>query len=268
MVTILSTSNHPNARWTSTLILLFIGQIALLIYLLYAKGIILNSTTTISDDNAISTDSVNNNNDNNLEHLQVKPGAITEWVKQIDDAHQKVLRMREHIEQAESERNDKKDELQKKVDELKKQIEETEQKARDMKDKAGEAEDRMRHKQKRNYRNPEQIKKLDPVESVTIERTVHTVYGLWDDGKEPNTENWDKWKVHHPNFNTIIHTKKESDQLIAQNFTWLKPIYDIINPIEKADLLRLIYVYAYGGIYADLDVGPSANFEDHLKKAG
>ncbi|KAJ3327339.1 hypothetical protein HDU76_011972 [Blyttiomyces sp. JEL0837] len=104
---------------------------------------------------------------------------------------------------------------------------------------------------------------------LEMEKTVHTIYGLWDDDTPPNTENFDLWETTHDNtYKLIIHNKTECDNLVSEKYPWLQHIYDAITPIERADLLRLLFIHTYGGIYADLDLKPKSNIEMALRKNG
>ncbi|KAJ3330023.1 hypothetical protein HDU76_006646 [Blyttiomyces sp. JEL0837] len=119
-----------------------------------------------------------------------------------------------------------------------------------------------------NWRLPNLPPKLPPTSEVFIETTVHTIWGLFDDGHKPNTSIFEYWKLQNPDYQTIIHTKEDCDELVSSKYAWLQDIYEEMSPIEQADLLRLLVVHAYGGIYADLDVYPSTNFTNTLMEAG
>lgn len=82
-------------------------------------------------------------------------------------------------------------------------------------------------------------------------KTVHTIYGLWSasDDKIPmkDLESWQKWNA---DWELVIHGREESDALVgSEAFKWLQPIYKKANKIQQADLLRLLFVYEYGGVY-------------------
>lgn len=100
-------------------------------------------------------------------------------------------------------------------------------------------------------------------------RTIHTVYGLWDDGASVPMKQLDTWKEMNPDWQLIVHDKDESDKLVGSpDFKWLEPLYQESTTIQKADLLRLLFVYTYGGIYTDVDVSCSKSVEVALCNAG
>lgn len=85
-------------------------------------------------------------------------------------------------------------------------------------------------------------------------KTVHTIYGLWSSDDQVPMKDLDTWKQHNPEWTLTIHNRKDSDDLVKEKFKWLQPIYENASKIQQADLLRLLFVYEYGGIYADVDV--------------
>ncbi|KAJ3329395.1 hypothetical protein HDU76_008000 [Blyttiomyces sp. JEL0837] len=155
--------------------------------------------------------------------------------------------------------NEEMEDLKKRMEEASKKVQEYEKKLRDADQPFEEI----------NWRLPELPKKLEPTQGpIVLTRTIHTIHGLWDDGKEIKTEFLDKWKDQNPDFNVTIHRRQECDQLVANDYDWLQSLYDSMSPIEKADLLRLLFVHKFGGVYTDLDVNPRASLEDTFKSAG
>ncbi len=87
----------------------------------------------------------------------------------------------------------------------------------------------------------------------TFYKTVHTIYGLWSADDQVPMKDLDTWKQHNPDWTLTIHNRKDSDDLVKEKFKWLQPIYENASKIQQADLLRLLFVYEYGGIYADVE---------------
>lgn len=98
-------------------------------------------------------------------------------------------------------------------------------------------------------------------------KTVHSVYGLWDTGAIPPTLLAD-WRAMNPTWDVVIHDRAESDALVEKEFPWLLDLYRNALPIHRSDLLRLLFVYVYGGLYIDCDVRASRPIEAVLFESG
>ncbi|GBG34369.1 Inositol phosphoceramide mannosyltransferase 2 [Hondaea fermentalgiana] len=96
------------------------------------------------------------------------------------------------------------------------------------------------------------------------------IHQQWKDTHitNPKYEMWSKrWKTlfPEPEFKHILWTDETQRELIAEHFDWFLPYYDGYKfNIQRADASRYFIMYAYGGIYADLDYEPLVNFWDHL----
>ena len=65
------------------------------------------------------------------------------------------------------------------------------------------------------------------------------------------------WKRLHPEFTYILWTDDDNRLLVQKYFPWFLPAYDMFpRKIMRIDIIRCIYLYRYGGLYADLDVIP------------
>ncbi|CAF0778515.1 unnamed protein product [Rotaria sordida] len=59
----------------------------------------------------------------------------------------------------------------------------------------------------------------------------------------------------HPNYEYHLWTDKDARRLIEKEFPCLLSTYDSYSyDIQRADIIRLIALYIYGGIYLDLDI--------------
>jgi len=64
-----------------------------------------------------------------------------------------------------------------------------------------------------------------------------------------------------PEYKHEMWTDARMRDLIATKFPWFLEAYDgYAYPIQRADAVRYFILYAYGGLYADLDYEPLANF--------
>ncbi|KAG6012558.1 hypothetical protein E4U54_007455 [Claviceps lovelessii] len=58
----------------------------------------------------------------------------------------------------------------------------------------------------------------------------------------------------HKDWEWVIWTDEDNLRLVQQHFPWLEEVYNALpGPIYRADLSRYLYMYIYGGVYADLD---------------
>jgi mannosyltransferase OCH1-like enzyme len=59
---------------------------------------------------------------------------------------------------------------------------------------------------------------------------------------------------HNPTYRHVLWDDHDNRKFIAQRFPWFMDIYDGF-PMEifRADVIRLFFLYTYGGFYADLD---------------
>jgi len=62
------------------------------------------------------------------------------------------------------------------------------------------------------------------------------------------------WKTVMPDWDHVFHTDADNDALVASDYAWLLPTYRGMSAIQKADLIRYMYMHRFGGVYADLDV--------------
>lgn len=62
------------------------------------------------------------------------------------------------------------------------------------------------------------------------------------------------WKTIQPSWGYRLHTDADNAALVAEQYPWLEPTFARLSHIQQADVARLLYMHAYGGVYADLDV--------------
>lgn len=61
-----------------------------------------------------------------------------------------------------------------------------------------------------------------------------------------------------------LWTDDDNDELIRVQFPEFYNFYLTLRPIDKADFARFLYIYQYGGIYADVDVVMFRKIDDVL----
>ncbi len=89
---------------------------------------------------------------------------------------------------------------------------------------------------------------------MLIEKQIHQI---WVGSKKisNNLLNASKsWKRYNPDYSYRLHKTKDCVDLISKHYPQYLNIYESLYlPVQKADLVRYIIIYHYGGIYADLD---------------
>jgi len=62
-------------------------------------------------------------------------------------------------------------------------------------------------------------------------------------------------KKMHPDWEIRIYDEDDANNIIDQFFPYLKPVYNSYShTVQKADILRIILVYLFGGFYMDMDM--------------
>lgn len=77
------------------------------------------------------------------------------------------------------------------------------------------------------------------------------------------------WRELHPNWKYILWTDEMNLGLVEEHFKWFLPIYNEF-PLEilRADSARYMYMYKFGGLYADMDFRALKPMESLLKGTG
>ncbi|KXS09870.1 glycosyltransferase family 32 protein [Gonapodya prolifera JEL478] len=64
----------------------------------------------------------------------------------------------------------------------------------------------------------------------------------------------ESWRLRNPSYGYLLSTDASNRLLVAQHFPSFLPVYDAFDrEIYRADSVRYVYMYALGGMYADLD---------------
>ncbi|KAI9199485.1 nucleotide-diphospho-sugar transferase, partial [Polychytrium aggregatum] len=85
----------------------------------------------------------------------------------------------------------------------------------------------------------------------------HIIHQSWKNQTLPKKfARWaDSWKQHHPDWIYILWTDEMNRDLVQREFPWFLSTYDALpHNINRADAARYLYMYQYGGVYADLDM--------------
>jgi mannosyltransferase OCH1-like enzyme len=90
-------------------------------------------------------------------------------------------------------------------------------------------------------------------ESTTVPKIMHQ---SWRTKELPlKFRKWsDTCKLMHPEWTHILWTDEDNRQMVADFFPYFLPIYDNFPAgIFRADVVRYMYMYLFGGVYIDLD---------------
>jgi mannosyltransferase OCH1-like enzyme len=96
----------------------------------------------------------------------------------------------------------------------------------------------------------------------TIPKIIHQSWKSNSPIPDDNKDSVDAWKNLHPDWQYILWDDDMNRELVVKEFPWLLRTYDTYTKeIFRADLSRALYMYAYGGVYADLDMEPLKPFD-------
>lgn len=87
-----------------------------------------------------------------------------------------------------------------------------------------------------------------------IEKIIHQTWKSTDIPQ--HYVKWIKtWTKNHPDWKYMFWTDESARKLIADKYSNLLPAYDsYLENIRRADAMRYVILYEYGGIYVDLDM--------------
>ncbi|EXJ79109.1 hypothetical protein A1O3_08610 [Capronia epimyces CBS 606.96] len=108
---------------------------------------------------------------------------------------------------------------------------------------------------KAKYLTPRQL--MDRPISKDLQTIPRIFHQSWTSTQLPaKFEHWsESCRAAHPNWEWVLWTDEDNEALVRMHFPWLLQTYqDLPGVIYKADLVRNIYMYMFGGVYADLDV--------------
>ena len=93
------------------------------------------------------------------------------------------------------------------------------------------------------------------------------IHQTWKNNDIP--EKWKishtEWQRLHPDWIYHLWTDSEIRSYIAEHHPDLLILHDSYKyPIQRADMIRYIVLYDFGGLYSDLDLYPTKNIESYL----
>uniref|UniRef100_A0A1I8JCM8 Glycosyltransferase family 32 protein n=1 Tax=Macrostomum lignano TaxID=282301 RepID=A0A1I8JCM8_9PLAT len=97
---------------------------------------------------------------------------------------------------------------------------------------------------------------VDLEAKVGADGVVRIFHQSWKTSKlPPRFQRWsESFSQCLPDWQRRLWTDEDNEKLVAKHFAWFLPTYKKLHqPVQKADVSRLLYMYKYGGAYCDLD---------------
>lgn len=97
----------------------------------------------------------------------------------------------------------------------------------------------------------------EPLPSTGPYRVPKIIHQTWKSTEIPSKFiNWIKtWTANHPDWDYFLWTDESARALIKDKYPFLLPTFDSYSEgIRKADALRYVILYEFGGVYADMDL--------------
>ena len=93
-------------------------------------------------------------------------------------------------------------------------------------------------------------------EDLKKQHGFNIIHQTWKNETIPKKEmkNYKSWPKHHPNAYIVLWTDEDNLKLVEKFYPEYLSTYNGLKlPIQKVDMVRLMYLHRYGGIYADMD---------------
>ena len=93
------------------------------------------------------------------------------------------------------------------------------------------------------------------------------IHQTWKNEQIPEKHigHFNSWSHFHPCALHILWTDEDNDLFVKSQYPGLFKMYNsLILTIQKCDMVRLLYLYMYGGVYADLDYEAHANIFNNI----
>ena len=75
------------------------------------------------------------------------------------------------------------------------------------------------------------------------------------------------WKEYNPTYEYVLWDDNDNREFVSTHFPWFLATYESYDvEIKRADAIRYMFLYTYGGIYADMDFECLQPFDSLLEK--
>lgn len=102
----------------------------------------------------------------------------------------------------------------------------------------------------------------------TVGPFPHRIFQTWKNHTPPpNMTYWSRtWLTYNPSYTYELWNDSENRAFVVKQFPWFLSTYDGYDrEIKRADAIRYMYLYTYGGIYADMDFECLKSFDTLLE---
>uniref|UniRef100_A0A7S4DRE6 Alpha 1,4-glycosyltransferase domain-containing protein n=1 Tax=Lotharella globosa TaxID=91324 RepID=A0A7S4DRE6_9EUKA len=103
----------------------------------------------------------------------------------------------------------------------------------------------------------------------SIPKIIHQTWKSADAVPNSVSAFMSSWMHVNPEWTHIFWSDEDNRKLVEANLPMLLPVFDMLKPVEQADISRILYLYYFGGVYADMDfesLKPMETIMDLLEK--
>lgn len=99
--------------------------------------------------------------------------------------------------------------------------------------------------------------------TVNIPKIIHQTYKSLEQLPKVWKETPNSWKYKNPEWEYKFWSDEDNRNLVKTNFPWFLSTYDSYQyPIQRADAIRYMILYTYGGMYSDMDIFCRKSIDD------
>src|SRR5579872_6241508 len=79
-------------------------------------------------------------------------------------------------------------------------------------------------------------------------KSIHELPDIWKNSPS-------SWRMQHPQWTYKFWSDSDNELLVKTHFPWFLKTYNKMEyAIQKADVIRYMFLYQYGGLYVDCDI--------------
>ena len=94
----------------------------------------------------------------------------------------------------------------------------------------------------------------------SMPKIIHQTWKT-NDVNEEQRQSIESWKKHYPKYQHVLWTDKSIEEFVHTHFSWYLQTWNKLRPfIKKVDTVRYMWMFHYGGIYADIDMDSIKRF--------
>ena len=98
-------------------------------------------------------------------------------------------------------------------------------------------------------------------QNIPFPKIIHQTWKTIDLNNEQQIVS-DSWKNMYEGYDYILWTDESIENFVHTHFSWYLPTWNRLDPfIKKIDCIRYMWMYVYGGIYADIDMKCLKSFD-------